>query len=291
MKLKSALLTISLVLIASVALFFTGCGGSAEQKVKELEAGQAYKVADLFEAKDGYTVSADKDSYTFYIADKDLNYYSEEDLQQTITVTIKDKKGKTTTKDYTFTVVDTTGPEITANTPTVNLGSTLDNETVALFMDSAVPGAKPVSSAEFKSKYGGTVSMDTSAVNTSTAGTYDVEVTATDKSGNTSSKTVQVKVAESPYVGKWNATTAEMSGVSVNVSDIMKEFSITIESDGSCSVIVDADGQRDIGYGRWEARSGGGITVKDSTGSLDFDYKDGKLVIVYEGVTMYFQKV
>jgi hypothetical protein len=98
------------------------------------------------------------------------------------------------------------------------------------------------------------------------------------------------KYADSPYVGKWNATTAEMSGIQLQVSDIMNEFSITLNDDGSCTVVVDTDGDKETGKGEWEPREGGGVTVKDDSGTLDFDDQDGKLTIVYEGVTMYFEK-
>ena len=90
---------------------------------------------------------------------------------------------------------------------------------------------------------------------------------------------------ESKYLGKWNAVSAEMSGMEFSVSDFMDEFSITLKEDGSCEAHIDDE----VESGTWEETENG-VKIKDSTDTLEMNEKDGHLYIEYEGVSFRFEK-
>ena len=89
----------------------------------------------------------------------------------------------------------------------------------------------------------------------------------------------------SKYLGKWNAVSAEMSGMEFSVSDFMDEFSITLKEDGSCEAHIDDE----VESGTWEETENG-VKIKDSTDTLEMNEKDGHLYIEYEGVSFRFEK-
>ena len=90
---------------------------------------------------------------------------------------------------------------------------------------------------------------------------------------------------ERKYLGKWNAVSAEMSGMEFSVSDFMDEFSITLKEDGSCEAHIDDE----VESGTWEETENG-VKIKDSTDTLEMNEKDGHLYIEYEGVSFRFEK-
>ena len=90
---------------------------------------------------------------------------------------------------------------------------------------------------------------------------------------------------ESKYLGKWNAVSAEMSGMEFSVSDFMDEFSIILKEDGSCEAHIDDE----VESGTWEETENG-VKIKDSTDTLEMNEKDGHLYIEYEGVSFRFEK-
>ena len=92
------------------------------------------------------------------------------------------------------------------------------------------------------------------------------------------------KYADSPYVGTWAAKTAEYSGMEMDVNEIIGAFEITLNADGSASMLEEGD-TIDCG---WEPTDSG-VTMKDST-QVDLTYEDGKLVTEMSGVTFYFEK-
>ncbi len=92
------------------------------------------------------------------------------------------------------------------------------------------------------------------------------------------------KYADSPYVGTWAAKTAEYSGVEVDVADIIGAFEITLNADGSASMLEEGETLECD----WEPTDSG-VTMKDST-QVDLTYEDGKLVTEQSGVTFYFEK-
>ncbi|MCI7393008.1 MAG: hypothetical protein MSH28_05780 [Clostridiales bacterium] len=92
------------------------------------------------------------------------------------------------------------------------------------------------------------------------------------------------KYADSPYVGTWAAKTAEYSGVEVDVAEIIGAFEITLNADGSASMLEEGETLECD----WEPTDSG-VTMKDST-QVDLTYEDGKLVTEMSGVTFYFEK-
>lgn len=92
------------------------------------------------------------------------------------------------------------------------------------------------------------------------------------------------KYADSPYVGTWAAKTAEYSGVEVDVAEVIGAFEITLNADGSASMLEEGETLECD----WEPTDSG-VTMKDST-QVDLTYEDGKLVTEMSGVTFYFEK-
>lgn len=93
------------------------------------------------------------------------------------------------------------------------------------------------------------------------------------------------KYADSPYVGMWKGTTAEYSGIEMNVEEILGTFDITFNADGTCEATVGEETES----GDWEPTDTG-LLMKDSTDELAFTDQDGKLVVEYEGVNIFFEK-
>ena len=89
----------------------------------------------------------------------------------------------------------------------------------------------------------------------------------------------------SKYLGKWNAVSAEMSGMEFAVSDFMDEFSFVFKEDGTCEAHIDDEVEK----GKWEETENG-VKIKDSTDTMDLTDKDGDLYIDYEGVSFRFEK-
>ena len=89
----------------------------------------------------------------------------------------------------------------------------------------------------------------------------------------------------SKYLGKWNAVSAEMSGMEFAVSDFMDEFSFVFKEDGTCEAHIDDEVEK----GKWEETETG-VKIKDSTDTMDLTDKDGDLYIEYEGVSFHFEK-
>ena len=92
------------------------------------------------------------------------------------------------------------------------------------------------------------------------------------------------KYADSPYVGTWVANVAEYAGVEVDVAEIIGAFEITLNADGSASMLEEGETLECD----WEPTDSG-VTMKDST-QVDLTYEDGKLVTEMSGVTFYFEK-
>ena len=69
-------------------------------------------------------------------------------------------------------------------------------------------GAGFESPEQFEKIYGGKVSVDASAVDTSKAGKYTATITATDLWDNKTKKEISVNVSQSPFVGTWETYNA-----------------------------------------------------------------------------------
>lgn len=91
------------------------------------------------------------------------------------------------------------------------------------------------------------------------------------------------KYADSPYVGTWKGTTAEYSGLEMNVADIMGgEFDFILEANGKCTVSIAGDTEK----GSWEPTDNG-FSVEDE---FVFIVDGSSAVLDYDGVTMNFEK-
>ena len=91
------------------------------------------------------------------------------------------------------------------------------------------------------------------------------------------------KYANSPYVGTWNAVSAEYMGIELSQEE-MGIFTLTLEPDGKATM-ENTDGPQN---GRWEEVEGGVRLDKDD--SLIMKDTDGKLVLEMSGVTFTFEK-
>jgi len=90
---------------------------------------------------------------------------------------------------------------------------------------------------------------------------------------------------ESPYAGTYAATTAEYSGMEMEISTLFPDgFSITLESGGKCSVSV--DGETDSG--KWEEVDG--VVVIEDELEFAVDVDAGVATMDYEGVILNFEK-
>ncbi|MGL4989607.1 MAG: immunoglobulin-like domain-containing protein, partial [Sarcina sp.] len=122
--------------------------------------------------------------------------------QVTVTAT-SNEGGGSTTKTFTVTVAPESAPVITGQNVNIEQGETFSN---SMLQASATEGA--------------TLTYDTSSVNTSTAGTYTVSVTATNADGETSTKefTVTVMAQPAPTITASNYTLQQ--GGTFNYSDL-----------------------------------------------------------------------
>ena len=94
---------------------------------------------------------------------------------------------------------------------------------------------------------------------------------------------------ESPYVGVWNMTKFEASGVSMTAEDSGLTFSVEIKSDGT--VTATTNGESD-GAGNWE-ETDEGITITDSAGSNITATLDGEELVLNmqdSGIIFYLTK-
>lgn len=95
--------------------------------------------------------------------------------------------------------------------------------------------------------------------------------------------------SDDPNLGIWNATTGEMMGISMGVTDFFGEgFSIELKSGGKCKLTVDGEKAN----GKWTLENGA-FTVKgggiDCAGTLE----NGKIIlddVLGRGLTLIFEK-
>ena len=94
------------------------------------------------------------------------------------------------------------------------------------------------------------------------------------------------KYADNEYLGTWKATTATMSGISLDVSKTIGEFSITLEKDGSVRATIGKDKEK----GKWEETENG-FKLKDSSSEMEFTTTEkGKAKVEYQGMTLVFEQ-
>ena len=94
------------------------------------------------------------------------------------------------------------------------------------------------------------------------------------------------KLANSKYLGTWEAFEAEYQGITMKASDVYEEFSMTFKDDGSFTVTLNGDTEK----GNWEEKDGKAV-LKDSTTTMEVELNDdGYLVVKERGVTLLFKK-
>ena len=94
---------------------------------------------------------------------------------------------------------------------------------------------------------------------------------------------------DSPYVGTWNMTKFEMSGISMTAEEAGLSFTVDIKADGSVTATTNGE---DDGAGTWE-ETDDGITITDATGSNITAKLDGDELILNmenDGITFYLTK-
>lgn len=90
-------------------------------------------------------------------------------------------------------------------------------------------------------------------------------------------------MSDSKYCGMWKATTAEMSGIQIDVEEYLGSVTLDLKDNGK----VDFDFAGDSASGKWEETSDG-VTIDN--GDLVLTEQDGTLVMDYEGVVLVFEK-
>ena len=95
----------------------------------------------------------------------------------------------------------------------------------------------------------------------------------------------KAKYADSKYLGKWSATTAEYMGMSLQVSSILGDFTIELTEDGKCTLTIANEKKT----GSWEETKEG-FKIVDGKDELAFKGDDKKVVVDYEGMTLNFEK-
>ena len=99
------------------------------------------------------------------------------------------------------------------------------------------------------------------------------------------------KYADSPYVGTWEPSEAELDGVKVDDPDaLLGSISVMINEDGTAIFMGNGVRIDDL----WEPTEDG-LKFTDSDGEAYFTYKDGKLLLDVEMetggfITVYFEK-
>ena len=94
------------------------------------------------------------------------------------------------------------------------------------------------------------------------------------------------KYADSEYLGTWKATTATMSGISLDVSKIIGDFSFTLEKDGSAKATIGKNKEK----GKWEETEDG-FKLKDNSDEMEFKKTEkGKTKLEYQGMTIVFEQ-
>lgn len=92
--------------------------------------------------------------------------------------------------------------------------------------------------------------------------------------------------ADSPYIGTWQAASAEFSGETADIKEVLdSDFIIELNGDGSAHMSYDGE----EATGTWSETKNG---VKVVGGDYDMELKDdgGKLTIEMFGFHMYFEK-
>lgn len=158
-----------IVVVAVMFILFNTVLLNVKQVKKTIEVGSILDLTDVFECKDGVSISI-KDASS--IDTSSVGNY-------TITLLIDNGK-KVSEKQYDIEVIDTTPPEISASDITVLVGADFIPEEYIAVSDNSNMDVD--------------LNVDVNNVNTSEEGEYSLKIRATDSYGNSSEQSVKVIV-------------------------------------------------------------------------------------------------
>lgn len=92
---------------------------------------------------------------------------------------------------------------------------------------------------------------------------------------------------ESEYVGAWQATTAELSDVTVNVEDVYGVMTLTFDKNGTVTITTKEDEATDS----WEENDDGVVIQSDGQAIPLKRVKDNVLAGDFGGITLSFERV
>lgn len=90
---------------------------------------------------------------------------------------------------------------------------------------------------------------------------------------------------DSKYIGTWEAVQCEYEGVIMHPEDMIGDFTITFNDDGTCKVSV----RGKESTGKWK-ETDCGLRLEDGSDSLEFTEKNNTLKTEYVGITLDFKK-
>jgi len=170
-----------------------------------------------------------------------------------------DSSGNTTTEKVTIHVVDTTPPVINGDEAKgYPVGTTLTDAQVLQDLNISV-----------SDNSGETITpqIDISGVDTSTPGKYPVEITATDSSGNTSTKTVEIEIGDDvpPVVEIANPEQTYEVGTPKTEAEVLADLGVTVTDNSGETITpeIDLSGVDFNTIGDYEAE----VKATDSSGN------------------------
>ena len=97
-----------------------------------------------------------------------------------------------------------------------------------------------------------------------------------------------------PVVGEWELTTGKMGGVEIDVEEMLgMSMTLEVNSDGTVVITSSAYGDSYEEEGYWSFEDDTLSLYEDEDkedASLELEYKDGTLILEYDGVEMIFEK-
>ena len=163
---------ISVCTIFVTCMCLSACGGlsgKVSQNSSKIEIGSAFNISDAFKCKDGISIQLKSGE----------NIDTSSIGKQKAVFVISDGE-KTEETEFSFEIVDTLPPEIEGVNTTIYKGSEFDPSKFVSCIDNSGETITAV--------------VVSNNVDTSTEGQYSVDYKATDSSGNSSEKTINVQV-------------------------------------------------------------------------------------------------
>lgn len=197
---------------------------SGDGYVIDVEVKGSEEITDYISATD----NVDGDVSTFIETDKDLD--TSKLGTQTLTVSVSDNSGNTTSESYEFNITDNEAPTITLkdDTVTVDYGSDFDYTDYVTVKDNY---DKDVD-----------VSVD-GKIDTESDKTQKLTITATDSSGNSSTETLKVKVEDltAPTITLSKSKVTITAGDSFSAKKYLSSAKDTKDGDLTDEVEIDSN--------------------------------------------------